>query len=77
METEHAAMPWPNKVRERITNLSIESGPGSPIEARLDKPGPAGGECHPGDTVAHCATGQISARSDHSLAENNDVCFDV
>ena len=30
METEHAVMPGPSKVRERITNLSIGSGPGQP-----------------------------------------------
>ena len=50
---------------------------GSPIEARLDKPGPVGGGCHPGDKIAHCARSQISARSDYGLTGHNDVCFDV
>ena len=77
METEHAAMSEPSKVRERLTNLSIGSGPGQPIESRLDKPGPAGGGCHPRDTIAHCATNQINARSDYSLEGHNDVCLDV
>ena len=41
-ETESAAMPGPSQVRDRIANLIQWSDPGSPIEARLDKPGPAG-----------------------------------
>ena len=30
-----------------------------------------------GDPIAHCATSQISARSDYSLAGHNDVCLKV
>ena len=77
METDHAAMPGPSKIRERIMNLNKGAAQGSPIEASLDKSGRTGSEFHPADTIAHCATSDISARSDYSLTGHNDVCFDV
>ena len=77
MEMEEAAMPGPSKFRERTTNLGIGSDPVQPLEAWLDESSPAGGRCHPGDKVAHCATSQIGATSDYGLAGHNDVCLDV
>ena len=77
---EHAAMPGPSKVRERITNISTGSRPGQPHRGQVGQTRSRRHDCplcHPGDTIAHCATSQISARSDYSLAGHNDVCFDV
>ena len=65
------------QTRERITNLGIGSGPFSPIETRLDEPGPARDGCHPRDKIVHCATIQIGVRSDYGLTTHDDVCFDV
>ena len=36
-----------------------------------------GAGSYPGDKVAHCATSQVSARSNYGLAGHNDVCLDV
>ena len=35
METEHAAMPGPSKVREPLMNLSIGNGPGQPHRGQV------------------------------------------
>ena len=77
MEMVQAAMPGSNKVRERTTNLGIGSGPGQPPRGLLDESSPTGSRCYPGDRVAHCATSQVSARSDYGLAGHDDVCLDV
>ena len=77
MGTEHAVMPGPAEFENELRIQTQGAAQGSPIEARLDESGPAGGGCHPGDKIAHCATSQISARSDYGLAGHNDVCLDV
>ena len=49
----------------------------APLKAGLDEPSPTGCGCHFEDTVAYCATRQISARSDYRLAEHNDESLNV
>ena len=70
-------MPGFSRGQDQISSLIIGRDPGSPVEAGLDEPSPTGSGCHLGDTFAHYATSQISARPDYRLAVHNNERFDV